>query len=151
MELYLWTGTETTYAAALADGQYTADAVWTQTVLPAQYGMLSPKSPLEIDNPALVLEDLPGDANHDGRVDVNDLTVLLTNFGMTSADWAQGDFIGDGKVDINDLTIVLTNFGRSIGASGAGMAPAPEPSCVVLLGGSVAGLLAFARRRRAKA
>ena len=26
-------------------------------------------------------------------------------------DWATGDFNGDGKVDINDLTIVLTNYG----------------------------------------
>ena len=26
---------------------------------------------------------LPGDANSDGRVDVNDLTIVLTNFGQT--------------------------------------------------------------------
>ena len=86
MELYLWTGTEPTYAAALADGQYTADAIWTQTVLAAHYGMILPTMPLEIDNPAIVLEDLPGDANHDGRVDINDLTIVLADFGMTNAD-----------------------------------------------------------------
>jgi hypothetical protein len=148
MELYLWTGTETTYAAALADGQYTADAVWTQTVLPAQYGMLSPKMPLEIDNPALVLEDLPGDANHDGRVDVNDLTVVLTDFGMTGADWAQGDFVGDGTVDINDLTILLTHFGDSIGSSAAGTAAVPEPGALALLLAGLVTLLGCARQRR---
>ena len=30
--------------------------------------------------------------------------------------WSQGDFNGDGKVDINDLTIVLTNYGTTSGA-----------------------------------
>ena len=58
---------------------------------------------------------LPGDANGDGKVDINDLTVVLTNFGLTAgAVWSQGDFQNDGKVDINDLTIVLTNFGQTV-------------------------------------
>ena len=30
---------------------------------------------------------LPGDANWDGRVDINDLTVVLTNFGGTGMTW----------------------------------------------------------------
>ena len=33
--------------------------------------------------------------------------------GMT---WSQGDLNGDGRVDVNDLTILLSNFGKSSGA-----------------------------------
>ena len=29
--------------------------------------------------------------------------------------WFQGEFNGDGKVDINDLTIVLSNYGHTVG------------------------------------
>ena len=72
---------------------------------------------------------LPGDANGDGKVDINDLTIVLTNYDQTGMTWSQGDFNGDGKVDINDLTIVLTNYGTT---SGTGLAAVPEPSCVVL-------------------
>ena len=56
-----------------------------------------------------------GDANRDGQVDIEDLTILLTNFGKTGMTWEQGNFDGDPTVDIEDLTILLTNFGRSVG------------------------------------
>jgi hypothetical protein len=88
---------------------------------------------------------LPGDANLDGRVDVNDLTIVLSHFGRYGG-WAIGDFNGDATVDMNDLTIVLTNFGRTYMP---GMSAVPEPAGVVLLGIGAIGLLALARRRRA--
>ena len=67
---------------------------------------------------------LPGDANRDGQVDVNDLTIVLTNFGQTSGmAWSQGDFTGDGTVDIDNLTIVLNNFGQTAGGRGPGWPP----------------------------
>ena len=78
-QLYLWTGTETTYAAGLAAGEYTADASWSQTVMAAQSGAIPPMPPGDIDNPAMILENLPGDANGDGRVDINDLTIVLAH------------------------------------------------------------------------
>ena len=57
---------------------------------------------------------MPGDADLDGRVDVNDLTVVLADYGQTGV-WSQGNFItGDSQVDINDLTIVLANYGQTI-------------------------------------
>jgi hypothetical protein len=91
---------------------------------------------------------LPGDANGDGTVDINDLTIVLAHYGQTGMAWAQGEFTGDGTVDINDLTIVLAHYGQSIGASAAATAAVPEPSCLVLVGIGVAALLASARRRR---
>ena len=54
---------------------------------------------------------LAGDANLDGKVDVNDLTVVLAHFGRSGMAWNEGDFNGDGRVNVNDLTILLSNFG----------------------------------------
>ena len=150
--LYAWTGTATTFAAALAGGAATDDVIWTQNVAPAYYGGIgqTPPIPPGLNNPAMVLEGLSGDANRDGKVDINDLTVVLTNFDFTAgASRVAGDFNGDGKVDINDLTTVLTNFGRSVGASaGGGRAAVPEPGMMMLAATGMVGLLAYAWRKR---
>ena len=90
---------------------------------------------------------IPGDANLDGKVDVNDLTIVLANFGQTTGmNWSTGDFNGDGRVDVNDLTIVLSHFGSSAGSGG--MAAVPEPSAVALIGAGVIGLFGCVWRRR---
>ena len=89
----------------------------------------------------------PGDANGDGRVDINDLTVVLANYDQTGMGWTQGDFTNDGTVDINDLTIVLANYNWT--AASAGMVPVPEPAGDVLLSIAAAGVLVFTRQRRA--
>jgi hypothetical protein len=91
----------------------------------------------------------PGDVNSDGRVDINDLTIVLANFGKTTGMWwATGDLTGDGRVDVNDLTLVLANFGSTLGTSGIGAAAVPEPSIPLLLGVAAAGLFAYTRRQR---
>jgi probable HAF family extracellular repeat protein len=95
----------------------------------------------------LLTPAVPGDANGDGRVDINDLTIVLADFGCSGMNWFGGDFNGDGKVDINDLTIVLTNFGQTYAATGAGVgvaAAVPEPSGIALLLASAVSLLALA-------
>ena len=46
--------------------------------------------------------------------------------------YSEGDFNADGKVDINDLTIVLAHYGNTVGSSAAGMAAVPEPSSLLL-------------------
>ena len=89
-----------------------------------------------------------GDANLDGRVDINDLTIVLANFGQTGMTWAAGDFNYDGQVDVNDLTIMLSNFGEGIGSGRAGPAAVPEPGAMAVLVGGLIGLLAYAARPR---
>jgi autotransporter-associated beta strand protein len=98
---------------------------------------------------------IAGDANLDGQVDINDLTVVLTNYNQSvGMSWSTGDFIGDGKVDINDLTIVLTNYNTSVSSSAAGSSAAgvttavPEPCMLALLAAGLAGLLAYVWRKR---
>ena len=91
----------------------------------------------------------PGDANLDGRVDINDLTVVLSHLNQTGCVWTQGSMDGDpgGTVDINDLTIVLAHYGDSLGSSAA-VAAVPEPACLTLFGVAAASLLLFAWRKR---
>ena len=64
--------------------------------------------------------------------------------------WGSGDFNADGKVDINDLTIVLSHYNQSLGASAAGMTAVPEPSGVGLFGIGAISLMAYAWRRLAQ-
>lgn len=55
-----------------------------------------------------------GDANGDNVVDAADLSVLLANFGTSTAGGAAfGDFNGDGNVDTADLSVLLGSFGNN--------------------------------------
>jgi probable HAF family extracellular repeat protein len=98
--------------------------------------------------PVTVVHNL-GDANGDGRVDVNDLTIVLSNYGQTGCAWSQGSMDGDptGTVDINDLTIVLANFGTTYG-SASGVAAVPEPGTAALIAASLIGLVVCVWRKR---
>ncbi len=92
---------------------------------------------------------LLGDANLDGEVDINDLTIVLSHYGQsTGMSWSTGDVNGDGKVDINDLTIVLAHYNQSIGSSAAGLNAVPEPSTLAMFAAALFGLLACAWRGR---
>jgi hypothetical protein len=72
-------------------------------------GILIWKS-LAAPNPAL-----PGDLNNDNKVDVSDLSVLLSNFGSTTtSSLSTADITGDGHIDVLDLSALLSHFGQSL-------------------------------------
>ena len=137
--LDVWSYNGTTWTPHAAD-DLTYDgtfASFTETAL-GGYGYAVAATPI-----------LPGDANNDGRVDINDLTIVLTNFGRTGGMmWSQGDFTCDGRVDVNDLTIVMANFGQSLAGSPAALSAVPEPSVLVLLAIGLPAIISGLRRGR---
>lgn len=52
-----------------------------------------------------------GDFNHDGLIDLTDLTIILANYGSTTATADQGDLDGDADVDLTDLSGFLALYG----------------------------------------
>lgn len=83
---------------------------------------------------------LPGDANEDGNVDLQDFSLLKANFGATTgALWSEGDFNGDGAVDLQDFSLLKANFGAAAGNN------IPEPTMMSLL---ALGSLALIRKKR---
>ena len=54
--------------------------------------------------------ELIGDINNDGQVDIEDLFILLQNFGKEETNNI-ADINKDGKVDGNDLLILIGAFG----------------------------------------
>lgn len=80
----------------------------------------SPPSPSLVTDALVVVADsefsfivgLLGDINGDGTVGLADLSILLTNFGISSGmTYEDGDLDGDGGVGLSDLSILLGNFG----------------------------------------
>jgi probable HAF family extracellular repeat protein len=52
----------------------------------------------------------PADLVQDGRVDLHDLALLLSNFGAQAA---PGDINGDGETNLADLALLLADFGAT--------------------------------------
>jgi hypothetical protein len=100
-----------------------------------------------------VLPSIPGDADLNGVVDVNDLGILASNW-QQPANWLGADFTGDGFVNVADLGLLASNW--QAGVAGASFADAmatllpgvsvPEPAVMSLLGAY--GLLCGRRARR---
>ncbi len=52
-----------------------------------------------------------GDADNNGATNTQDLTIFLSNFGLSVRPGTRGDFDNDGFVTTTDLTIILAAFG----------------------------------------
>ena len=73
---------------------------------------------------------LPGDYNHDDRVDAADYVVWRKTLGSTTALAADGS--GNQQVDQADFDVWRHNFGTSIAGSGLAISAVPEPNGWVL-------------------
>lgn len=70
-------------------------------------------------------DDLPGDVNADGRVDLVDAAIVQQHLGTTNgATLAIGDANRDGAVNRTDAAFVARNFGRGVPTPGASAARA---------------------------
>jgi len=74
-----------------------------------QWVLQGKSEPALLDYASIAL-GIPSDLNHDGRVDLTDLALLLANFGGNGA----GDVDGDGDVDLSDLAQLLAVFGTHV-------------------------------------
>jgi hypothetical protein len=117
---------------------------------------------------------LLGDCNLDGVVNFSDFLILAGNFGMTAADWDEGDFLYTGTVTFADFLALAGNFGKVTALSASELADMenfagqfgdelvanadgvgfqivslPEPASASLL--AVGALALFRRFRRANA
>jgi hypothetical protein len=63
---------------------------------------------------------LNGDANHDGRVSLQDFNILAANFGQSPRDFTQGDFNYDTIVGLADFNILAGRFGAALGQAAFG-------------------------------
>ena len=86
---------------------------------------------------------LPGDANLDGLVDIEDFNVWDSHSFLNNAAWCSGDFDADGVVDVSDFNIWNENNFTS-----ADVVSVPEPSAVWILLPAIAFLLRRMRLQR---
>ena len=52
----------------------------------------------------------PGDANNDGRVNISDYVIWVTNYDKNLSGYTNADFNNNGKVDGVDFVIWLKNY-----------------------------------------
>ncbi|MCA9307400.1 MAG: hypothetical protein KDA16_12765 [Phycisphaerales bacterium] len=55
----------------------------------------------------------PGDRNLDATVNVDDLNIVLSQWGMAVPPFTGGDDNGDGQVTVNDLNIILSHWANT--------------------------------------
>jgi autotransporter-associated beta strand protein len=103
----------------------------------------------------LVMYTYGGDANLDGKLNVDDYGRIDSNIGLTTAGWYNGDFNYDGKVNVDDYAMLDSNIGiqgapfpSAGGAQVNTFSAVPEPSAMML---GCAALAAGAVRRRRRA
>jgi hypothetical protein len=100
---------------------------------------------------ALAMYTYGGDANLDGKINVDDYGRIDFNVNLGVAGWYNGDFNYDGKINVDDYGIIDFNVGiqgapfpTSAGAAAglSGVAAVPEPASLLgLIATAACGLL----------
>jgi hypothetical protein len=99
-----------TFNAPLPDGRFRARLI--------AAGISGPGGTLPADH-LFEFTFLRGDANGDGRVNLNDFNILAANFGQSPRDFTQGDFDYSGNVNLSDFNILASRFGLIVGPAAA--------------------------------
>jgi PEP-CTERM motif/Dockerin type I domain len=90
--------------------------------------------------------DIPGDLNHDGTVNAQDISLLASNW-LQKGSTVSGDANNDGIVNGQDIAVIAGHWLWTIqGAPGATTA-VPEPSSIALLAVGVFGIAIAARSK----
>ena len=103
----------------------------------------------------LVMYTYGGDANLDGKINVDDYGKIDFNVPLGVAGWANGDFNYDGKINVDDYGIIDFNVGiqgppfssesSASSASSANLTAVPEPGFIATL---LLPLILRGRRRK---
>lgn len=81
--------------------------------------------------------NLPGDLNGDNTVSIQDLSILLSNYGTTNA---AADINGDGTVGVLDLSALLSHYGQTASANPpANLGTSLPPALAKSAGSTVVG------------
>ena len=108
-----WNGT-TGIITTSASGNFTSLGVATAQ---QAKNLLNPTDTVLFDgetvtgNDVLVKYTYGGDANLDGRINVDDYGKIDFNVGLGTSGWINGDFNYDGKINVDDYGIIDFNVG----------------------------------------
>ncbi|MEX2140181.1 MAG: PEP-CTERM sorting domain-containing protein [Pirellulales bacterium] len=155
-----WNGPGITSSAAQADNSTLAVGYAVNADLPLGPYTTFRGQPVD-DTSVIIRGTRIGDANLDGVVNDDDVTIVGATFGMTSgAVWGLGDFTYDGAVNDDDVTLLGALYdptatpigGAPVAVEGA-VAAVPEPATWLMLslGGLSAGLFGWRRRKSQQA
>jgi len=95
-----------------------------------------------------------GDANLDGKINVDDYGHIDTSVPLGLSGWFNGDFNYDGKINVDDYGIIDFNIGiqgapfftSAGGPTSVGLSAVPEPASI--LSATLIGLGSLLTRRR---